>query len=201
MPKVCIDPGHGGSDPGALGVNGDFESRLVLKIGLMVRDIIAPWCEVLMTRETDTFVSLSERCRMANKWGADIYVSIHFNSATPDAHGWEVFTSGSTGSRKLATDLAAAHSESFPEQKARGIKGIKQAGFYVLQESNMPAVLWEGGFISNADEAEWINQHDTQVRMADALAQGIINHLGLPTEVEALTLEQRVARIEKFLNI
>jgi N-acetylmuramoyl-L-alanine amidase len=197
MPKVCIDPGHGGTDPGALGVNGDFESRLVLNVGLMVKTIIAPMCDVLMTREDDTFVSLSERCRMANKWGADIYVSIHFNSATPDAHGWEVFTSGSTGSRKLANDLAAAHSEAFPEQKTRG---IKQAGFYVIKETDMPAALWEGGFISNVKEAEWINQHETQVRMADAIAQGIINNLGLG-EQAALTLEQRVARIEKFLNI
>lgn len=198
MPKVCIDPGHGGSDPGALGVNGDFESRLVLKIGLMVRDLIAPRCEVLMTRKDDTFVSLSERCRMANDWGADIYVSIHFNSATPDAHGWEVFTSGSTGSRKLASDLAGAHSEEFPEQKARG---IKQAGFYVIKETDMPAVLWEGGFISNAKEAEWINQHETQVRMADALAQGIISHLGITDAPSALTLEERVVRIENHLGL
>ena len=198
MPKVCIDPGHGGSDPGALGVNGDFESRLVLKVAQMVEAIIAPKCEVLMTRNDDTFVSLSERCRMANKWGADIFVSIHFNSATPDAHGWEVFTSGSTGSRQLASDIAEAHAAEFHDQKERG---IKQTGFFVLKETDMPAVLWEGGFISNAKEAEWINQHDTQVRMADALAQGILNHLGLGSEPQALTLEQRVVRIEKFLNI
>lgn len=198
MPKVCIDPGHGGSDPGALGINGDFESRLVLKVAHMVKAIIAPRCEVLMTREDDTFVSLSERCRMANKWGADIFVSIHFNSATPDAHGWEVFTSGSTGSRKLASDLAEAHAAEFYEQRERG---IKQAGFYVLKETDMPAALWEGGFISNAKEAEWINQHETQVRMADAIAQGIISHLGLADTPSALTLEERVVRIENHLGL
>lgn len=135
---------------------------------------------------------------MANKWGADIYVSIHFNSATPDAHGWEVFTSGSPGSRKLASDLAEAHAAEFYDQKERG---IKQAGFYVIKETDMPAVLWEGGFISNVKEAEWINQHETQVRMADAIAQGIINHLGLTTEPQALTLEDRVVRIEKHLGL
>lgn len=198
MPKVCIDPGHGGSDSGCRSDMGLWESRLVLKVAHMVKAIIARQCEVLMTREDDTFVSLSERCRMANKWGADIFVSIHLNAATPDAHGWEVFTSGSTLSRRLASDVAAAHAEEFPEQKPRG---IKQAGFYVLKETDMPAALWEGGFLSNAEEAEWIGQHDTQVRMADALAQGIISHLGLSSEPQALTLEDRIVRIENHLGL
>ena len=198
MPKVCIDPGHGGSDSGCRSDMGLWESRLVLKIAQMVDAIIAPKCAVLMTRNEDTFVSLSERCRMANDWSADIYVSIHLNAATSDAHGWEVFTSGSTVSRQLASDLAEAHADEFPEQKSRG---IKQAGFYVLKETDMPAVLWEGGFLSNADEAEWLGQHETQVRMADALAQGIINHLGLAGTPSALTLEQRIVRIENHLGL
>ena len=197
MPKVCIDPGHGGTDSGCRSDMGLWESRLVLKIGLMVRDIIAPWCEVLMTREEDEFVSLSERCRMANKWQADIFVSIHLNAATPDAHGWEVFTSGSNGSSMLANNLAAAHAIEFPEQASRG---IKQAGFFVIKEKNMPAVLWEGGFLSNPKEAEWIGEQDTQERMADAIAQGIIDNMGLAA-TQALTLEQRIVRIEKFLKI
>lgn len=199
MPKIVIDPGHGGHDSGAVGVNGLWESHVVLGIALDVRDILKPLCDVMLTRETDTFVSLSERCRMANDWGADIYVSIHLNASTnANANGWEVFTSGSTGSQKLAGNLAYAHATEFPSQTARGVKG---ATFYILKHTSAPAVLWEGGFLSNQDEADWLGRQDIQQRCAQAIAAGIVDFFSLTEETEALTLERRVARIEEHLGL
>ena len=76
--KVTIDCGHGGEDSGARGkLNGYFESHGVLDIGLKLRALLESYVEVQMVREDDTFVSLPERARMANEWGADIFCSIH----------------------------------------------------------------------------------------------------------------------------
>lgn len=201
MPTVVIDCGHGGSDSGAVGSsNGLFESHAVLDIGLIVRDILRPHVDVLMTRETDEFVSLPERCRIANDADADIFVSIHLNSATTDANGFEVFTSGSDASVQLAGNVLNAHAQTFPQQRNRG---VKQASFYVLVNTTMPAILWEGCFLSNADENDWVSDDSVRVDMAQAIADGVLAYYGISDSDsdQELTLEQRVVRIEEHLGL
>jgi len=202
MFKVCIDAGHGGQDSGAVGVaQGYFESHAVLDIALNVRDILRPHVDVIMTREDDTFVSLPERCRVANSEGVDAFVSLHLNSATNrTAAGVEVFTSGSTGSKKLAKALLKSHTDTFKQQKNRG---VKQEAFYVITMSDAPAALWEGCFLSNMDEAEWVGDDATRMQMAQAIADGVLAYFGIDAQGESQqqTLEQRVARIEKHLNL
>lgn len=193
--KVCIDPGHGGSDSGATD-NGIKESELVLSIGRRVRDLLDPHVEVLMTRDRDHFVSLSERCRMANEAGVDIYVSLHANSAdNKDAHGVETFTSGSPASEKLAKLILNRHLTAIPQRN----RGVKQASFYVLRHTSMPAVLHEFGFVSNTGEAAIMDNPANQEGMAQAVTDGVLDYFGIGSQ--ALTLEDRVARIENHLGI
>jgi len=197
--RLTIDAGHGNSDSGAIGsFNGYFESHAVLDIALRLKVLLEPYVEIQMTREDDTFVSLPERCRMANEWGADAFVSIHLNSATSDASGWEVFTSGSTGSRSLANKVGYRHAEIFPWQKNRG---IKQAGFYVLKHTTMPAILTEGCFLSNDDENKWVCLPETRQQMAQAICLGILDYFGIDPNKPELTLEERVVRIEDHLGL
>ncbi len=93
--RIVIDPGHGGRDPGAVGLDGTFEKDRNLEIALLVRDILnilSPDIEVLLTREVDEYVSLGSRTRFANASHADLFVSIHCNASTSrDANGFETF--------------------------------------------------------------------------------------------------------------
>jgi len=197
--KVSIDCGHGGEDSGATGsFNGLFESHAVLDIGLRLRALLETHVEVQMIREDDTFVSLPERCRMANEWGADIFVSLHLNSATSDASGFEVFTAGYTKSKELAKKVASRHTAAFPEQRDRG---IKTAGFYVLVNTNMPAILTEGCFLSNDAENKWVSLEETRQAMGEVIARGIFDYFGIEPSKTELTLEERVDRIEDHLNL
>jgi N-acetylmuramoyl-L-alanine amidase len=198
--KVTIDCGHGGDDSGAQGkFNGYFESHAVLDIGLRLRALLEKHVEVQMIREDDTFVSLPERCRMANEWGADIFVSIHLNSATSDASGFEVFTSGSTKSKDLANKVGWRHAQAFPDQTNRGVK--TNSSLYVLRNTSMPAILTEGCFLSNEAENQWVSIPETRQQMAQAICLGILDYFNINPNKPALTLEERVVRIEKHLGL
>ena len=198
--KVSLDAGHGGEDSGARGkLNGYFESHAVLDIALRLRALLETHVEVQMTREDDTFVSLPERCRMANEWGADIFCSIHLNSHTSDASGWEVFTSGSTKSKDLANKVGWRHAQAFPDQKNRGVK--TNGSLYVLRNTSMPAILTEGCFLSNEAENQWVSIPETRQQMAQAICLGILDYFNIEPNKPELTLEERVVRIEKHLGL
>ena len=199
MKRIVLDPGHGDTDSGAISLDGLRESDVVLSIAYKVRDILKHSFDVCMTRDSDTFVSLNYRSAYANSLGdVAAFISIHCNSATStSARGWEIFTSkGNTGDAdKLAASIGKQYAARFQELPARG---LKEANFSVLQNTNMPAVLVECCFLSNAEEAHWISSDEIQQQHAEAIADGIIDHLGGTTE---LTLEQRVTRIETFLEL
>ena len=198
MKRIVIDPGHGGQDSGAVG-GGLRESDVVLSIAYKVRDILKRSFDVYMTRDSDTFVSLNYRSSYANNLGdVDAFVSIHCNSASStSATGWEIFTSkGETEADKLAASIGKRYAARFTIQA----RGLKEANFSVLQHTNMPAVLVECCFLSNAEEAKWISSDEIQQQHAEAIADGIIDHFGLDNKT-ALTLEQRVAKIEKHLDL
>ena len=198
MKRIVIDPGHGGQDSGAVG-GGLRESDVVLSIAYKVRDILKRNFDVYMTRDSDTFVSLNYRSSYANNLGdVAAFVSIHCNSASStSATGWEIFTSkGETEADALAASIGKRYAARFTIPA----RGLKEANFSVLQHTNMPAVLVECCFLSNAEEAKWIYSDEIQQQHAEAIADGIIDHFGLDNK-PALTLEQRVARLEKHLLI
>ena len=149
--KICIDPGHGGSDPGA--VSGKlYEKDINLEIGLAIRDFLQPYVDVIMTRDTDKTVSLEERAEIANKADVDFFFSVHCNSAANTAaKGWECFVVSKGGNAEKLAIRVQAHVFEEPTLTLKN-RGIKTANYYVLKYTDAPAVLVENAFISNSDD-------------------------------------------------
>ena len=196
MKTVCLDPGHGGSDPGACGPT-LRESDQTLDVCLRAREILSPYCNVIMTRTDDEYVGLTARAEFSNRNDADAFISYHFNSADNDsANGFEIFTTPpENNSDKLAAKIWSAHRKQLPAQWDRG---LKEANFTVIAKAACPAVLIEGEFIHTPAGEAFITQN--KQAMAHAVADGVLAYLGLDT-APVLTLEQRVARIEEHLGI
>lgn len=191
MIKMVIDPGHGGYDSGAIGPSGLREKDVTLPVALKLATFLRnAGVEVKLTRETDTVswtekTDLSERVRIANDWGADIFISIHANAATsPLGKGMEVWTTvGQTAADPIAESIANSLISAFPELVFRsdlsdGDKD-KEANFYVLYWTKAPAALVELAFISNPQEEELLRSPDFQDEAVWAIANGIADYLGL----------------------
>lgn len=177
MAKVTLDAGHGGSDPGAVG-NGLREKDITLKITLMVGEILKKHgVNVNYTRKTDKFVSLYGRAAIANKFGADLFVSIHCNSASSSgARGVEVFSYPGSGSGMQASkNVLEAILENGSLYAAN--RGNKTAYFTVLSATAMDAILVETAFISNQYDAQILTSK--QKEFAEAIAKGILKHFGI----------------------
>lgn len=178
--RVCLDCGHGGSDPGAIGPEGLTEAAAVLEIGKYVRrGLLDRQMEVLCTRSSDKFVSLEKRCEMSNDWGADLFLSIHANAfSNPMAHGYEVWTSkGQTVSDPIAERIFNSIGGAFPNLAPRFDKtdgdSDKEAGFAVLIGTAGAAVLVETAFISNAIEERWLRDVGWLMRMAGGIVSAV----------------------------
>lgn len=172
--KVWIDAGHGGYDSGAIG-NNQTEKHNVLTVSLMAKEGLERCgCEVGLTRSDDTFVGLTERCNMANIWGAEVFVSIHNNSEDdPQAHGIETYAL-TEQYNKLAKDV---HSSLLATGLHTRDRGIKYANFAVLRQTKMNACLVELGFISNSEDAQIMK--DNYRNHAEAIVRGVCTNLGI----------------------
>ena len=170
--KIFIDPGHGGTDPGASG-NGLYEKEVVLSIAKKVRNIlISKGFEVELSRSTDQYVSLSDRAAQANAWDADLFVSIHCNSATSSsANGTECYThpTANASTKSLSKNMSAA----LASKLGLTNRGHKESNFAVLRLSNMPAILIETAFINNANDANKLKTREND--FASAIANQIAN--------------------------
>lgn len=180
--KVVIDPGHGGPDPGAVGVGGLRETDVVLDVALQVARLLqARGVEVFLTRTSEVDVDLPPRVALANSSGADAFVSLHANAlslARPDVNGIEsfYFAGGSTSvqSRDLAGALQRqmlAISGNSPD------RGVRAARFFVIRRTTMPSTLVEMGFVTGQLDASRLRQPDFRRRMAVALSTGILEYL------------------------
>ena len=187
MPKVFIDPGHGGSDPGASG-NGVVEAPTALAVSRLIEQELMRYCDVKMSRNSNSEgPSLTQRTNKANAWGADIFVSIHFNSATPSptSKGIEVWHSihGGQG-RRLAIAIEKRLQE-FTPLGSRGIKSREsqkypgQDYYTVIQATNMPAVICELGFLNEPGDAAYVSSAHGQVALARGVAQGILDYFNI----------------------
>ena len=174
MSTICLDPGHGGADPGAVG-NGLHESDVVLDIALKARAYLeAVGHSVVMTRETDTFDmdELQLRCDVSDNSGADVFISIHCNSAnSASATGTETFyQAGSEKGHRLAA---------YVQQQLLSLglddRGLKTNPLYVVRCTEAPAILVELGFLSNPYDADIINNNRDE--FAAAIARGITDYL------------------------
>ncbi|MFP5106966.1 N-acetylmuramoyl-L-alanine amidase [Neobacillus sp. C211] len=179
--KLYLDPGHGGDDPGAQG-NGLDEKDITLAIALKIRNTILKDFEnvqVKMSRTSDTTKSLAQRSSEANAWDADFFLAIHINSADSSAQGYEDFIyNGASNSSRAATVQDIIHAEVMKVNQLKD-RGQKKANFYVIRETNMPAILTENGFISNKYDAQLIKDSSWQQKVAQGHVNGIAKAFGL----------------------
>lgn len=173
--KVFVDAGHGGSDSGALGF-GKNEDDLNLEVAKRVEEKLkAKNIEVKMSRNDDTFISLSGRANMANDYGADAYVSVHQNSAdSTTATGIETYYHTNKEMYKpLASDI---QTNAIKNTGARD-REVKAANLAVLRESNMPSALFECGFISTKSDYNNLINPTYQDKLATSIADGVEKYL------------------------
>jgi N-acetylmuramoyl-L-alanine amidase len=172
--KVFIDPGHGGNDSGAIGINKLLEKDINLSVAKKVSDLLKKQgVDVRLSRTNDSTRSLDSRTKSANKWEADCYVSIHCNSFNGSAKGLETY-SYSTKTNDLANCI---HDEILKSKSYTRNRGIKTANFYVLRKSSMRSCLVELAFIDNEYDAKLLREN--QDDFASAIAKGICRYLDI----------------------
>lgn len=184
--RVCIDAGHGGSDPGALG-NGLREADVNLDVALRLQTLLARdsqdpsrggvW-NVLLTRTADVYVSLSQRTSAANAFGAASFVSIHMNAfSSSSANGTETYCYTGAASGPSGALRNEVHAEALAAWQLTN-RGVKTANFYVLRNTRMPATLLEGGFITNAGDAQKLGDPNARQRLALGVLFALQRHHG-----------------------
>ena len=199
---VILDPGHGGHDKGQVSRYG-YEKDFALDVARKLRPFLqAKGLRVIMTREGDYFVPLEVRAQIANATRNSIFVSIHFNGTNddPSATGFEIFSFTPRGAPSTSDNAAAPSSLSMQpgsEVDAQSMalsvciyhsllghipefdRGIKRARFAVLRLTRVPAVLIEGGFLTERGESQLIAKKDWRANLAQAIGVGIENYRAL----------------------
>jgi N-acetylmuramoyl-L-alanine amidase len=208
---VVLDPGHGGHDKGQVSRYG-AEKDFALDVARKLRSILqAKGLRVIMTREGDYFVPLEVRAKIANSARNSIFVSIHFNATNddPNATGFEIFSFTPRGAPSTSDGNVAARS--FNMQPGSSVdaqsmalsaciyhsvlgqlreydRGIKRARFAVLRLTKVPAVLIEGGFLTERGESKLISNKDWRAKLAGAIGVGIESYQALPVKKQPPTL-------------
>lgn len=177
MRTNMTDAGHGGKDSGAPGLHGCLEKNIVLEVSNKVNDYLKTQdIKNILTRNTDVFLSLSERTNKANSLGVNSFVSIHCNSSdNPKANGLEIFCYKFKYRQLADCILEEIKKEGLYNQLREG--GVKEDNLHVVRETNMPACLVELGFITNEKDYNLImNNKD---KFAKAIAKGICKFNGV----------------------
>ncbi|MGL5514719.1 MAG: N-acetylmuramoyl-L-alanine amidase family protein [Sporomusa sp.] len=177
---IVVDPGHGGSNPGAIG-SGTREADNNLAVSLKLRDkLVKAGARVIMTRETDRTVApagsaltqeLAARVNIAEANNTDIFISVHSNSnPNPAIDGAMTFYPSGKSSK-----LALAVQDAIIRQSGAADKGTSAATFYVLRNTTMPSVLVEMGFVSNAREARALQDDSYRNKIAQGIFNGVVS--------------------------
>ena len=199
---VVLDPGHGGTDPGASSGAGREEKLLTLDIAKRVRNRLRQnQVSVLMTRDRDVFMGLDERCWRSGKYGGDVFVSIHLNASRDRAiSGIETYIVPAPGyptTAEAERHQFFARTRSCPGNRYDGAnavlaqylqkgvlahtgtldRGIRRARFYVIRNATCPAALVECGFLSNNREISKISDSSYRDRIAEGISRGILTYL------------------------
>jgi N-acetylmuramoyl-L-alanine amidase len=221
---IVIDAGHGGQDAGAIGPTGLREKDVTLAVARALAEELASRSadlRVILTRDSDVFVPLGKRTKMANDAGADLFVSIHCNSArNRSGQGFETYflsEAKTEDERRVArienaslrfenpdldpeelgdlnfilwdlaqneylresSSLAGMVQEGLSDELDLRDRGVKQAGFWVLNGAYMPAILVETAFISNPREERLLGSDEFRERVVDGLADSLIEYADL----------------------
>lgn len=173
---ICLDPGHGGRDPGAVGQNGLFEKDVVLNIGRQVAQILDDEFNIILTRSDDRFLAIAQRPRIAIDQDADMFISLHCNAfANRAVHGLETFFwSGNHQGRRLAS-MVNIQLATDTGWRDRGVKHTNVFG--VLRRlPAFPACLIEYNFISNPEFEQRFRDPKVLNLLARSTATGIRNY-------------------------
>jgi N-acetylmuramoyl-L-alanine amidase len=173
---VVIDPGHGGHDRGGVPGQRLAEKVFTLDVAKRLARILRndSRIKVVLTRDNDSFVSLGERINIANQYARQdaVFVSIHFNSGRRiGAFGIETYYNNRRGYR-----LAALIHPRVIQALSSIDRGIRHRGFFVLRKNRLPAVLVEGGFLTNPTEAARLSDSRSRDRLAQAIAAAIVRY-------------------------
>lgn len=180
MFTICLDPGHGGRQSGVVR-EGAVEAELTLDIAMRARKLLERKYHVVLTREDDSTIALSERVAIAARTRADVFVSIHVNSAVnPRAGGYEVFVKPNPNPENLAlaSAILVQFAKRWPDRRNRG---LKESNLLVLRQAR-PACLVESFFLSNATERLLLKQPRVRARVAEAIAWGCGNFIATVLE-------------------
>ena len=171
---IIIDAGHGGSDKGSYW-GGVRESRIALATAKeLEKELRRRGFLTVMTRRSDTFVSLEQRARIANRVPKGILVSVHYNAHTNrTVRGIETFYMSSSG-RKLASVMQRTMMEKVRSKN----RGIKRKNLKIIRDTKHPAILVECGFISNSWERGRANSQWYQKAVAKLMAEGVARYFG-----------------------
>jgi N-acetylmuramoyl-L-alanine amidase len=171
---VAIDPGHGGTDPGAIGIGGLVEKDVVLDVALRLRTfLLAQGVRVVLTREGDTTVDLSNRVPIAVRSGATVFVSVHANANTRGViRGSETYYLKPDG-----LPLATSIQDELSRHLGIPDRGVRQANFKVLRDSPVPAALVEIGYLTNPLDASLLRTAAFRLRASEAIGRGILRFL------------------------
>lgn len=171
--KILIDPGHGGTDSGAMGINGVAEKDIVLKVANEIvrlnRELYSDTMDIYLSRYADTLISLGDRTRLGKVLVTEVMVSLHFNHAPrTEAQGIEVFVHSNYSHsqkpiEKAASRLAEKLCQNLNHHLGLKNRGVKRANFQVLRDTRgfCPSILVELGFLSNREEAAHANKGST----------------------------------------
>ncbi|NET58741.1 MAG: N-acetylmuramoyl-L-alanine amidase [Symploca sp. SIO2E6] len=172
---VMLDPGHGGKDPGAIGIGGLREKDIVLPISLEVANLLEQQgVQAILTRSDDRFISLAGRVQMAERARSNLFVSIHANAISasrPDVNGLETYY------HQLGRELAQTVHKTVLQSVEIGDRRVRQARFYVLRNTSMPSILVETGFVTGHLDAAKLREPAHRSLMARAIAQGILQYI------------------------
>ena len=175
---VVLDPGHGGPDPGAIGIGGIRETDVVLEVSKIVKKLLSEkGVKVRLTRKDEVDLDLPPRVSFANKMDADVFVSIHANASRGkrrDINGLETFYFRGWRGRLLAKRIQKEILRVSPGSPDRG---VKQGRFYVIKNTRMPAVLVEIGFLTGRLDSRRLEKTAHRKRIAYAIAKGILAYL------------------------
>ncbi|TVZ75389.1 N-acetylmuramoyl-L-alanine amidase [Aeribacillus composti] len=193
MVKIFIDPGHGGNDPGAV-ANGLKEKELTLKIAKKIQSLLGEYqnISVKLSRTTDVYLSLSQRADLANKCGADYFISVHINAG--GGTGFESYIyNGSVSSATIAYQNVM-HQEIMKAISGVKDRGKKRANYAVLRETKMPAILTENLFIDNSSDAGKLKSDAFLDQIAFGHVQGLVKAFGL--KKKAASNQKEVYRVQ-----
>lgn len=201
--KIVIDPGHGGTDSGAVGINGLYEKTVNLDISAKLKKLLVErGYEAIMSREDDSFLTLQERVEFTNQQQADLFVSIHANAMPGNSktrgamilyHDNRYQQEDYPASPEMteltpqSRDFARVVLDHFVDSTGMENRGLVQSAVYVVRMGTIPSLLVETGFLTNRQDAALLADEEVRTGMAQAIEQGIEAYMPPNTQSEVFT--------------